>query len=93
MRPEKVLVGRLSPRYRSPAEMGAFSSGPLFASLIIGAIGLGMFLYGKRQKRLPQMLSGLVLMVFPYFVSGILPMVAIAATLIGLTWLATRAGW
>ena len=70
----------------------ALSPGPLFASLVIGAIGLGMFLYGKRQKRIPQILSGVALMAFPYFVSSVPVMVSIAVALIGLTWLASRAG-
>ena len=72
--------------------MDLFEPGPLFASLVIGAVGLGLFLYGKRQKRLPQMLAGLVLMVFPYFVPSVLWMVVIAVAIVGLTWIAARVG-
>ena len=73
--------------------MDIFSPGSLFASLIISTIGLGFFLYGKRQKRLPQAFCGVVLMVFPYFVEDVGWMIGIAAGIVGLTWLASRAGW
>ena len=72
--------------------MDSFAPAPLFVSLIIGAVGLGLFLYGKRQKRLPQMFAGLVLMAFPYFVPSVLWMVAIAVVIVGLTWMAARVG-
>jgi hypothetical protein len=70
-----------------------FSPASLLASLFIGAIGFGLFLYGKKRSRIPHLVSGLVLMVFPYFVPGAVAMVLIAATIIGMTWLAGRYGW
>jgi hypothetical protein len=65
----------------------------LFASFVVGSIGFVAFIYGKRQGRAPQLLVGLTLMVFPYFVSNVLAMGAIAAGLLGLLWLAVRFGW
>jgi hypothetical protein len=55
----------------------------LLASLLIGSVGFVSFAYGKKQRRLPQMLVGVGLMVFPYFVSSIPWMFGIAAALIG----------
>jgi hypothetical protein len=40
----------------------------LFASLLFGAIGLGVFMYGKRMVLYKPMVIGFVLMVYPYFV-------------------------
>ena len=46
------------------------SAGSLFASLLVSTVGLFLFLYGKKTLRFPQLSSGLVLMIFPYFVPG-----------------------
>jgi len=43
----------------------------LIWGVIFGSIGLGFFVYGKKQKAIIPMISGLVLMVFPYFVSNV----------------------
>jgi predicted phage tail protein len=56
----------------------------LLASLLIGSIGFVAFAYGKKQSRLPQMLVGVALMVFPYFVTGVPLMLGIAGGLIAL---------
>ena len=65
----------------------------LFASMIIGTIGFGFFLYGKKQQRWPQLVTGLVLMIFPYFVGGVALMLAISGAVVGAMMLALRAGW
>jgi hypothetical protein len=41
-----------------------------FAMLIFGSIGLGAFIYGKKVLVLRPIVLGLVLMIYPYFVSG-----------------------
>ncbi|HZU84892.1 MAG TPA: hypothetical protein VE987_18300 [Polyangiaceae bacterium] len=61
-------------------------------SLLIGCVGFACFVYGKRQGRFPQMLAGLVLMVYPYFVPNLLVMAAVAVALVGLLWIAVRLG-
>jgi hypothetical protein len=65
----------------------------LLVSFLVGSVGFVAFMYGKKIQRLPQILIGLVLMVFPYFVSSNLAVVGIAAALLGAMWLAIRAGW
>jgi hypothetical protein len=55
----------------------------LFASLFISSVGFVSFAYGKKQHRLPQMVVGLGLMGFPYFVGSIPWMFGIAAALLG----------
>ncbi|WP_324778456.1 hypothetical protein [Thiobacillus sedimenti] len=59
----------------------------LLWGLLFGSIGLGFFLYGKRQQAFVPLLSGLALMVFPYFVSSTLALVLIGAALVALPWL------
>jgi hypothetical protein len=38
--------------------------------VIFGSIGLGFFVYGKKQKAIIPLLSGIGLMVVPYFISN-----------------------
>ena len=43
------------------------SSASLLWGLLFGSIGMGYFIYGKRQGRITALLSGVALMVYPYF--------------------------
>ena len=70
-----------------------FTPGYLFASMFVSTIGFGLFIYGKKQERIPQLAAGVVLAVFPMFVTGVALMIGIAvAILAGLTFL-VRAGY
>jgi hypothetical protein len=62
--------------------MTSLDGNALLASLLVGSIGFVSFAYGKKQSRLPQMLVGIALMVFPYFVASVPLMLGIAAALI-----------
>jgi len=42
----------------------------LFFSFLFGTFGVGYFLYGKKQSKLVPLICGIVLMIFPYFVSN-----------------------
>lgn len=53
----------------------------LLWSLLFSSIGLGFFVYGKKQKAIVPLLSGLGLMIYPYFVSNTILLVAIGAAL------------
>ena len=67
-------------------------SSSLVASLIVSAIGFVVFGYGKRMGRVPQIVVGLLLMAFPYFVPNVPLMAGIAAGLLALMWIALRFG-
>jgi len=54
------------------------SFGLLFSGLLIGAVGLGMFLYGKKRPEPKCLLIGLAMCVYPYFVSSVVWMWIIA---------------
>ena len=53
----------------------------LFWGLIFGSIGLGFFLYGKKQARAVPLICGIALMVFPYFIGSAWAMIAIGVVL------------
>ena len=56
----------------------------LIWSLLFSMVGLGFFMYGKKQKALVPLVSGLVLMIFPYFISNVYLLVIIGVALIAL---------
>jgi len=60
------------------------SSASLLWGLLFGSIGMGYFIYGKRQGRVVALLSGMALMVFPYFVTGWFLIVLIGLVLMAL---------
>jgi hypothetical protein len=60
--------------------------------MLIGSIGLGLFVYGKKQRRPPHLAAGILLMVYPYFVPSIAAMFLIAGALLGLLYLASYLG-
>ena len=43
----------------------------LVLSLIPSGAGFVLFVYGKKQQRWPHLIAGLLLMVYPYFTSGV----------------------
>ena len=69
------------------------SAGGLLAGLVVSTAGFGFFSYGKKQGRVPQILAGLSMMVFPVFVGGTWPVLGIGAALGGGVWLAVRTGY
>ncbi|MEO8366978.1 MAG: hypothetical protein ABI538_12290 [Pseudoxanthomonas sp.] len=56
----------------------------LLWGLLFGSIGFGFFLYGKNQKALVPALCGVVLMIFPYFISSVLLMVVVGVALMAI---------
>jgi hypothetical protein len=53
----------------------------LLWGLVFGSIGLGYFMYGKRRSNFIVRCTGIGLMIFPYFVSNTLALVAIGGLL------------
>jgi hypothetical protein len=49
--------------------------------LLFGSIGLGYFIYGRKQKAVVPLVCGLALVVFPYFVSNVVLLVGIGVLL------------
>jgi len=70
-----------------------FDASSLVAGLVVSGVGFVFFSYGRKMSRPPHVITGLVLMIFPYFVGNVLAMFAIGAVLCGLLYGATRAGY
>ena len=49
--------------------------------ILTGAVGVGYFIYGKRQTKFAPLLAGMALCVYPYFVDSVLWLVVIGALL------------
>lgn len=56
----------------------------LLWGLLFSSVGLGFFLYGKKQARPAPLLCGLALMIYPYFVPNTIALVAIGGALTAL---------
>jgi hypothetical protein len=65
----------------------------LFLSLIPSGIGFVLFVYGKKLQRWPQLLGGLVFMVYPYFTPTLTTLTAVGLALGAAVWIAVRLGW
>ncbi len=57
-------------------------TGTLLWGLLFSSIGLGFFLYGKKQRAIVPLVCGLALMIFPYFVASNLVLVAVGVALV-----------
>ena len=58
-----------------------FSGANLFAGLLFGAIGFVAFVYGKKQMELKPLILGIMLLVFPYFISNTTVLYVVGAVL------------
>lgn len=56
----------------------------LLWGLIFSSVGLGFFIYGKRQNAVVPLVCGLALMVFPYFITNTFLLIGIGTLLIAL---------
>jgi hypothetical protein len=64
----------------------------ILLSMLIGTVGFGFFLYGKKQRRIPQIVGGIAMMVYPYFIPDLILMGGIALVVLAGMWLAVRMG-
>ena len=64
----------------------------LFLSLLVSSVGVGFFIYGKKQNRVPQLVAGILLLVYPYFIADTWIMLGIGVAILASLWLAVRFG-
>ena len=57
------------------------STANLLCSLLFGSIGLGYFVYGRRQSDMIVRYTGVALMVYPYFIANTVFLVLVGAAL------------
>lgn len=70
----------------------SFDPASLFVSLIVGSVGLVLFIYGKKEARFPQLIAGLLLMVYPYFTSNVESTVAVGLLIVAGLWFLLKLG-
>ena len=63
-------------------EMG--STAVLIWGMLFGAIGFGFFLYGKKQKAVVPIITGIALSVVPYFIADVYVLVGVGVILIAI---------
>jgi len=73
--------------------MNMFDTKFLFASLLWGSIGVGYFIYGKKQRELMPMLGGVAMVAVSYFVNSALLMSLISIVLMVTVYLLMKRGW
>jgi hypothetical protein len=54
----------------------------IFWGMIFGSIGLGFFTYGKKQKAVVPLCSGIALFIFPYFISNVYSLVFVGVVFV-----------
>jgi len=65
----------------------------LFFSVVTGSIGLALFVYGKKQLRWPQIVAGLLFMIYPYFTETVPAMLGVGVLIGAVLWYAVWMGW
>jgi hypothetical protein len=53
----------------------------LMMSLLLGTIGMGLFIYGKKQQQIAHLVAGVGLMVIPYFIANIIALIVVGVVL------------
>ena len=56
----------------------------LIWGIMFGAIGLGFFTYGRRQKAVVPLITGIALFIIPYSISNVYLLVIAGAALVAL---------
>jgi predicted membrane protein len=60
------------------------SSSIIIWSLLFSIIGMGFFIYGKKQRAIVPLCAGLALIIFPYFMTSVLMLLVVGITLIAI---------
>jgi hypothetical protein len=66
------------------AGLGMSSTSTLIWGMLFGAIGLGFFMYGKKQRAGIPLLTGIALFIVPYFIPNVYVLVMVGILLIAL---------
>ena len=65
----------------------------LFASLLWGSVGVGYFVYGKKQQCFSALLGGILMLVVSYFVGSALVMSLACIGIVAGVFLLTKLGY
>jgi hypothetical protein len=56
----------------------------LMSGMLFGAIGFGFFLYGRKQKKVVPLITGIALCVVPYFIANVYALVIVGVILMAI---------
>ncbi len=73
--------------------MNLFSPSFLFASLIWGSVGVGYFIYGKKQQSFSALIGGILMIAVSCFVSSALGMSLICLLVIAAVYVLAKQGY
>lgn len=64
--------------------LGNMTAAYILWVVVFSSIGLGFFIYGKRQKHFPVLIIGIILMFYPMFITNtyILVMIGLALVMV-----------
>ncbi len=57
------------------------SSSILLWGLLFSSIGIAFFIYGRKQRAVVPLIAGIALIIYPYFMSNVMLLVAIGIAL------------
>lgn len=60
------------------------STAVLLWGLLFGSIGFGFFLYGKKQKKVVPLITGIALCVVPYFIANVYMLIFVGLVLVAI---------
>lgn len=60
------------------------STAVLMWGMLFGSIGVGFFIYGRKQKAVVPLCVGIALCVFPYFIANVYTLVLVGVVLMAI---------
>jgi len=69
------------------------SFGSLAGSLFVSGVGFVFFNYGRKKTRPMFLIFGIIMMIYPYFVSGFFLMIGIAALMCAILYWLSKSGY
>jgi hypothetical protein len=65
----------------------------LIVSMIPSGIGFVLFTYGRKMHRLPQLVGGIALMIYPYFTPTMTTMISVGTLICAIVWFVVQLDW
>ena len=73
--------------------LGDLDTNWLFLSLIPSGVGFVLFVYGKKQARMPHLVAGLVFMIYPMLATTVTSLLVVGGVTTAALWYAVHVGW
>lgn len=69
---------------RNESEASSMDMTSLFLAVLFGSVGLGFFMYGRKQSAIVPLVCGVVLMIYPYFISNVIVLAVVGVVLMAI---------